>query len=241
MNDVEGWVKVHRKLIKSRVFRNEGLLKVWLWCLLKANHKGKWVAITTGRGKTEVWVDAGQFIFGRYKAALELSMNPSTVWKRIGKLKVLSQITLKSGTHYTVITIVNWNSYQGVFQKSDNQVTTKGQPSNTNKNDKNDKEETTMSLQNKKDGIPHDQILDLYHAILPELPKVRVFNKQRKAMLGARWQEDTKRQKLDWWKGYFEYVHKSNFLMGDVTNFKANLGWLITKSKLRNVIEGNYH
>ena len=241
MNEVEGWVKVHRELIKSRVFRNEGLLKVWIWCLLKANHKGRWVAITTGRGKTEVWIDAGQFIFGRYKAADELNMKPTTVWKRIGKLKVLSQITLKSDTHYTIITIVNWNSYQGVILKSDNQVSTKCQPSDTNKNDKNDKKDL-MSFQNKNNGIPHKEIIDLYHTILPELPRVKVFTKKRNSMLNARWFEDTKRQSLDWWDGYFKHVRESKFLMGDNKGvWQANFEWLITSSKLTNVIEGVYH
>ena len=240
MNEVEGWVKVHRELIKSRVFRNEGLLKVWIWCLLKANHKGRWVVITTGRGKTEVWIDAGQFIFGRYKAADELNMKPTTVWKRIGKLKVLSQITLKSDTHYTIITIVNWNSYQGVILKSDNQVSTKCQPSDTNKNVKNDKKDIT-SLQNKKDDIPYEEIVDLYHTILPELPKVRVFKKERKAKLKARWDEDKKRQDLKWWEGYFKFVGESEWLMGKNGKWRANFEWLITSSKLTNVIEGNYN
>lgn len=36
---MEGWIKIHRKLLESNVFDNEKALKVWLWCLLKATHK----------------------------------------------------------------------------------------------------------------------------------------------------------------------------------------------------------
>jgi len=65
--------------MRSRVFQNEGLFKIWMWCLLKANHKGQWIIIKTGRGTTEVWIEPGQFIFGRLTAAKELKMKPSTV------------------------------------------------------------------------------------------------------------------------------------------------------------------
>ena len=36
---MEGWIKLHRKLLTSNVFDNEKLLKVWIWCLMKATHK----------------------------------------------------------------------------------------------------------------------------------------------------------------------------------------------------------
>lgn len=120
--------------------------------------------------------------------------------------------------------------------------TLRAQSGATTKEKEKEKENTTItSLQSKKDGVPHDQILDLYHAILPELPRVRKWTQKRKAMLRARWQEDKKRQTLDWWKGYFEHVHKSKFLMGENSNFQANMEWLINASKLLKVIEGAYH
>lgn len=35
----EGWIKLHRKLLNSNVFKNEKLLKIWIWCLCKVTHK----------------------------------------------------------------------------------------------------------------------------------------------------------------------------------------------------------
>lgn len=138
-----GYVKLWRKTKESRIFQNEGLLKVWIWCLLKANHKKAWVSIKTGRGQVEVKVNPGQFIFGRDSAAKELGMSPSTVYKRIKKLKNIENCNIKSNRQYSVITILNWDSYQSEKIKSNskgnNQVTTKERASNTNKNDKHDK------------------------------------------------------------------------------------------------------
>lgn len=90
-----------------------------------------------------MWVGPGQFVFGRKSAAKELKMKPSTVRKRIIKLKNMRNCDIESNTQYSIISIVNWDIYQGKQKKSDiesdSQVTAKEQPSDTNNNDKNDK------------------------------------------------------------------------------------------------------
>jgi hypothetical protein len=115
----EGYIKLYRKTVNSKAFQNEGLLKVWIWCLLKANHKECWVSIKVGRITTEVLVKPGQFVFGRYSAAKELKMSPSTVWKRIKKLECMRNLNTDSNSNYTIITIVNWETYQGQSKKGD--------------------------------------------------------------------------------------------------------------------------
>jgi hypothetical protein len=142
-----GYVKLHRKILESQVFHNEGLLKVWVWCLLRANHKGSWVPVTTGRGTTEIYVQPGQFIFGRKAAAKELRMKPSSLRDRVKKLEKMQNIATQPDTHYSLISIVNWSSYQtgeiAADTQPDNQATTNRQPSDTDKNVKNVKKEKT--------------------------------------------------------------------------------------------------
>ena len=82
-----GWVKLWRKLLDSEIFQNEGLLKVAIWALLKANHKEAWVPLKTGRGKTIVHLKPGQFIFGRRTAAKELKMPESSVRVAVHRLR----------------------------------------------------------------------------------------------------------------------------------------------------------
>jgi len=147
MNDDSGWVKLHRKILESRVFKNEGLFKVWMYCLCRANHQKCFVPIRTGRGVTEVEVNPGEFIFGRKSASIDLDMNESTVQKRMKKLESMGNLIMQSNTHYSIVSICNWETYQDndikkeqqKYQPSNNQVSTKYQPSNTDKNDKNDK------------------------------------------------------------------------------------------------------
>lgn len=149
-----GWVKLHRQLLDSSIFASAELLRIFVWCLLKANHKKAFVPIKTGKGESIVEVGVGQFIFGRKKAAKELGDNGNTIYKRMQKLKTMGICNIQSNTHYSIVTIVNWDKYQvddsESNRQSNNQVTTKCQPSNTNKKDKNvnnDKKTTDESFE----------------------------------------------------------------------------------------------
>jgi hypothetical protein len=106
------WFRLHRSIMDSRVFQNEGLLKVWIWCLCRANWKRCYVAITTGRGSTEVELQPGQFIFGRATAAKALRMKSATVQDRMRKLVDIKNIIMQPVTHYSIVTICNWATYQ---------------------------------------------------------------------------------------------------------------------------------
>jgi len=136
----EGWVRLYRKIQRSAVFQNEGLLKVWIWCMVKANHEDRWIPVSTGKGTTEVLVKRGQFVFGRKSAARALGMDESTVYKRMQKLTTMGNCNIQSNTHYSLVTVLNYGPYQGGESKQvTGKVTPKEHPSNTNKNYKNEK------------------------------------------------------------------------------------------------------
>lgn len=96
------------------------------------------------------------------------------------------------------------------------------------------------------DACPHQEIIDLYHRILPMGRQVRVWNESRRAKLRARWREDAKRQSLSWWERFFGYIAESEFLTGQTTTtgrppFEIDLEWIVTPANLVKVIEGKYH
>lgn len=137
-----GWICLHRQLIESRAFQNEGLLKVWIWCLLKANHERAWVTIKSGKTIQEVEVLPGQFVFGRNSASKELKIPGSTIRNRMAKLKKMQNLDIKADSNYSIITIINWESYQDPQKKEDSkedrQRTGKGQAKDTNNNENNE-------------------------------------------------------------------------------------------------------
>lgn len=141
--DDEGWISLYRKSIYSQVFQNEGLWKVWTWCLLKANHEDKWVSFKTGRGTAEIFVKRGQFLFGRKTAARELNMKDRTVHKRMLKLKSMRNCDIQSDSHYSVVTILNYDHYQShSSEEGTGKGTPKGQARDTNNNDNNENKKT---------------------------------------------------------------------------------------------------
>jgi len=185
MND--GFILLSRTLLDSDVFASQKLLKIWIWCLLKANFKDKHVPLKIGKGETIVNVKRGSFLFGRFKAEEELFIDGSTVYKSIQKLKEMGMITINSNNQYSVITVCKYDEYQQTDnykvttkeQPKDNQVTTKGQPSNTTKNYNNDN--------NDNNNIDFDLFLKWFNSTTGK--NLRVVTKKAKANIKARLKE----------------------------------------------------
>ena len=141
-----GFILLSRSILDSEVFASQKLLKIWLWCLLKANHKNAFVPLTVGDGETTISIKRGQFIFGRFKAEEELCIDGSTIYKLMKKLEEMGNINISSNNRYSIVTINNYNTYQDAKlykvaadeQQSNSRVAAEEQQSNTNKNDKND-------------------------------------------------------------------------------------------------------
>lgn len=141
--DVEGFIKLARCLIDKPIFHNEKILKIWIWCLLKASHTEHEQMV----GNQKVLLLPGQFLTGRYAGAREVDLNPSTFWKYMVWLKKNQSLDIKSNSKYSLVTIVNWDLYQIELyksdSKSDSKMTAKEQQNNTNKNGKNVKNNNT--------------------------------------------------------------------------------------------------
>lgn len=116
---MEGYLKLHRQIIESTQFADPIRLKIWIWCLIKANHKNKAVALKTGKGYTTVMVKRGQFIFGRNTASEELNVPPSTVLRHMEKLQLEKAISILSDNQYSIITICKYEQYQSLEEKSE--------------------------------------------------------------------------------------------------------------------------
>ncbi len=118
-----GFILLSRSIVDSIVFQNEKWFRVWIWCLIEASYKKKNKRVKTGKGYTVLTLERGQFIFGRNQNAKDLKLPPSTLWKIILKLKTLGNLNIKSNTHYSIISICNYELYQ---ELENYQVTSKG-------------------------------------------------------------------------------------------------------------------
>lgn len=83
-------------------------------------------------------------------------------------------------------------------------------------------------------------IRSVYNARCSMMPKCTQLTAKRLSNLRARIKEDKARTPVSWWIGYFVRAQSSDFLSGRKTDFKASFDWLINKSNMVKVLEGNY-
>lgn len=112
-----GYVKLWRKSLESPTFQNANVWRFWTWCLLKATHK----PFTAFVGYQKVDLEPGQFVFGINKSCIETGLSPQQTRTSIMLLKKLENLTIKSTNKFSVITIINWDTYQGEKIKTNKQ------------------------------------------------------------------------------------------------------------------------
>jgi len=101
---MDGWIKIHRKILDWRWYSDLNTRVVFFHLLLTANHKDKeWQGLTVKRG---------QVVVGRIKLAKDIGISERAVRTAINKLKTTSELTSKSTNKYTVLTIINYDKYQ---------------------------------------------------------------------------------------------------------------------------------
>jgi hypothetical protein len=99
---------------------------------------------------------------------------------------------------------------------------------------------------------PHAEIVALYHELLPELPRMRTWEGNRKKHLAARWKETLQRLRkarkphdrqagLEWWRQFFlTRVRPSPWLMGQKKDWRATLDWLVRPENYAKTLDGQY-
>lgn len=99
-------------------------------------------------------------------------------------------------------------------------------------------------------NCPQQKILDAYHEILPELPRVVKLDDDLQKNVRTRWQEKRKEKGFTseedgvaYFRTLFEYVARNKWLMGraDGSNgWTCNYRWLMQRKNFAKVTSGNY-
>lgn len=118
-----GWIKVWRRVQANPVFQSAELFKLFMVCLLRANHTAREVVL---QGVVDpIVVQPGQFVTGRralhrayYPEGSEANpavevKSPRTVWRWLQRLERWGLVRLDVSNRYTLVTVVNWEEYQG--------------------------------------------------------------------------------------------------------------------------------
>ena len=135
----QGYIKLFRALMDKGWSSKPEYVSVWVHLLMMANHKEKDVFID-GESRT---INPGQFITSRKKLSEQIGVHESKIQRILSCFENEHQIEQQAKSKYRIISIVNWDKYQGNEQQNEQQMNSKRtadeQQVNTNKNDKNEK------------------------------------------------------------------------------------------------------
>lgn len=134
---LNGWIKLHRQFRDTAFYQNSVAKAVWIECLLRASHDAREIYVK----REKVTLRPGEFIFGRDEMALLLGEKPSTVWYWICRFESDSMLDIKKTSKGSIASVKNWVSFQLVDIETDNRRTADGQRTDTNKKEKNVKNE----------------------------------------------------------------------------------------------------
>ena len=99
-----GFVKLHRKMTEWEWYDDANTFRLFFHFIIKANFKDKhWRGITVKRGS---------FITGYDKLSQELKLSKQQIRTSIAKLKSTGEITHQATNAYSVVTLINYDSYQ---------------------------------------------------------------------------------------------------------------------------------
>jgi hypothetical protein len=147
-----GYIKLHRKIMEWEWYDDANAFRLFIHCLMEANHKDKeWRGITIKRGQFHTSI-------GTLSSKLRLS--DKAVRIALDKLIRTNEVASKGANNGTMITICNYDIYQGEEQeegqaKGRQKGQSKGERGATTNNDKNDKEI-------KEDNIIHTPEISIF-------------------------------------------------------------------------------
>jgi len=166
---MSGWIKIHRKFLDWEWFNKSEAVHLFLFMLMKANHKtGKWQGID---------IERGQFVssFGNISSATGISIQ--TIRTILKKLEKTNEIKVKSTSQFTIVTICKYECYQDENEEANKPITNNQQTTNkqltTNKNVKNEKNERSIFIEptyneileycsERKNGVDVNKFLNFY-------------------------------------------------------------------------------
>lgn len=113
-----GWVSIHRQILDWEWFTDVNTSHLFVYCLLKANHKdAKWRGLSVSRGA---------FVTSYESLSHATGLSVQQVRTSLDKLKSTGEVTSKSTNKNTIISITNYE----IYQDSNKQITNEQQTNN---------------------------------------------------------------------------------------------------------------
>ena len=137
MSNQQGWVRLHRQLLEWEWFDEPNVFRLFIYCLLKANHQDR-----NYKGQL---IKRGTFVTSLELLSEETKISVQSVRTSLKRLESTGELTSQRTPKGTVIQVVKYEDYQDANTPTNKQLTNCQQTTNkqltTNNNDKNDNNE----------------------------------------------------------------------------------------------------
>jgi len=158
----EGWIKLHRKIKEWEWYDDANAFRIFMHCLIEANHKDK-----TWKGHE---IKRGQFHTSVANLGKDLKLSDKAIRGGLDKLIRTNEIAIKGANKGTTITVCNYDSYQGL---GDDEGQAKGQTTGQTKGEQQGNERATTK--NVKNDIKNENNEKEYKKILLSEIKISDF------------------------------------------------------------------
>ena len=113
----EGFIKIYRSLLGWEWYQDANTMRVFIHLLLNANWED-----SRYRGYE---VPKGSLVCGRKKLAEDLGLSEQEIRTSLNHLKSTNEITIQPTNRFSIVSIVNWEKFQGFGEESTNKLTNK--------------------------------------------------------------------------------------------------------------------
>jgi len=106
-----GYIRLYRKIIENALFKNKpaAWFKIWIYILIRANWRG---SVFRPRQGESITVPAGSLVTSLEKLGTHAGLTKEHARRCLEYLERTQTVTLRRTHHWTMITVVNWTTYQ---------------------------------------------------------------------------------------------------------------------------------
>lgn len=208
----KGYALLHRKIMDVPFYKDAEAAHLWVHLILKAKHTPEYAMTDAG----EILVGRGKLLGGRNSLAFETGLKPDRVQYLLRKFKKLGMIDWVSHGKFSVFSVEKYDDYQSNFVPADyQQITTDKEYNNIISNtDVLESATADKKSDKKKPSVSCQDVVDAYHEILPEAPRIRALNDKRKNQIRTFWRKagvitrqlDGHGFTMQDWRNYLSYV-----------------------------------
>lgn len=230
MAENTGYLKLYRSMTTWEWYKDANTKIVFLHLLLNANwESSRYMGYE---------VPKGGLVVGRKSLAKDLGISERQVRTALEHLKTTNEIAVKTTNRFSIVSIVNWEKYQGADEETTNETTNKKSSKRPTSDQQATTEEEYKNTRIKEDNnISYEKILNLYNECCPSLPKVTKITDSRKKLINARLKDYSE----DDLEKAFKEAEASDFLTGRNGKWGgASFDWIMNTNNIVKILEGNY-